>query len=223
MSEQMFEDYKSKYLDMYEKIKSEKNQGSEKVSILEDVDFELELIHKDEINVAYILKLLAKYKDSSEEEKTNQRENISNILSNNPQLRSKKELIEKFINENLYAINEDDIEEEFDKFWEEEKDKAYKELCSDENLDCKEVRKVVDKYIYEQRVPLKDEIVKTLKVKPKLLERQKVIPRVLDKIVRFVEKFYDDLGTQSGTAINSAEYSNENDNLLVAQPKPQYN
>ena len=200
MSEQMFEDYKSKYLDMYEKIKSEKNQGSEKVSILEDVDFELELIHKDEINVAYILKLLAKYKDSSEEEKTKQRENISNILTNNPQLRSKKELIEKFINENLYAINEDDIEDEFDKFWEEQKDQAYKELCSDENLDCKEVRKVVDKYIYEQRVPLKDEIVKTLKVKPKLLERKKVVPRVLDKIVGFVEKFYDDLGT---TPINN--------------------
>jgi len=223
MSEQMFEDYKSKYLDMYEKIKSERTQGSEKVSILEDVDFELELIHKDEINVAYILKLLAKYKDSSEDEKQRQRDNISNILTNNPQLRSKKELIEKFINENLYSINEDDIEDEFDKFWEEQKDQAYKELCNEENLDCKEVRKVVDKYIYEQRVPLKDEIVKTLKVKPKLLERQKIIPRVLGKIVEFVEKFYDDLGTQSGTAINSAEYSNENDNLLVAQPKPQYN
>ena len=69
MSEQMFEDYKSKYLDMYEKIKNERTQGSEKVSILEDVDFELELIHKDEINVAYILKLLAKYKDSTEDEK----------------------------------------------------------------------------------------------------------------------------------------------------------
>ena len=92
-----------------------KGEGTEKVSILEDVDFELELIHKDEINVAYILKLLAKYKDSTEDEKQRQRDNISNILTNNPQLRSKKELIEKFINENLYSINEDDIEDEFDK------------------------------------------------------------------------------------------------------------
>lgn len=222
MSEQMFEDYKSKYLDMYEKIKSEKNEGSEKVSILEDVDFELELIHKDEINVAYILKLLAKYKDSSKEEQTKQRENISNILSNNPQLRSKKELIEKFINENLYSINEDDIEDEFDKFWEEQKDQAYKELCIEENLDCKEVRKVVDKYIYEQRVPLKDEIVKTLKVKPKLLERKKVVPRVLDKIVGFVEKFYDDLGTTTSQT-NNAGYQGVNDTLMVAQPKVEYN
>ena len=221
MSEQMFEDYKSKYLDMYEKIKSERTQGSEKVSILEDVDFELELIHKDEINVAYILKLLAKYKDSTEDEKQRQRDNISNILTNNPQLRSKKELIEKFINENLYSVNEDDIEDEFDKFWEEQKDQAYKELCSEENLDCKEVRKVVDKYIYEQRVPLKDEIVNTLKVKPKLLERQKIIPRVLNKIITFVEKFYDDMGTQTNVTLNN-EYSFIENELLVAQPKPEY-
>lgn len=221
MSEQMFEDYKSKYLDMYEKIKSERTQGSEKVSILEDVDFELELIHKDEINVAYILKLLAKYKDSTEDEKQRQKDNISNILTNNPQLRSKKELIEKFINENLYAINEDDIEDEFDKFWEKQKDQAYKELCSEENLDCKEVRKVVDKYIYEQRVPLKDEIVNTLKIKPKLLERQKIIPRVLNKIITFVEKFYDDMGTQSNSASNS-EYNSFENELLVAEVKPEY-
>src|SRR5690606_11559484 len=56
MSEQDFEDYKSKYLDIYD---SSKKPGKEKVSILNDVDFELELIHRDEINVSYILKLLA--------------------------------------------------------------------------------------------------------------------------------------------------------------------
>ena len=44
--------------------------------------------------------------------------NINNILNNNPQLRSKRELIEKFINENLANIkNTDDINQEFDKFW----------------------------------------------------------------------------------------------------------
>jgi type I restriction enzyme R subunit len=50
MTEQQFEDYKSKYLDLYDKVRSEHQK--EKVSILEDVDFELELIHRDEINVA---------------------------------------------------------------------------------------------------------------------------------------------------------------------------
>jgi type I restriction enzyme R subunit len=53
MTEQLFEDFKSKYLDLYDKVKSDHQK--EKVSILEDVDFELELIHRDEINVNYII------------------------------------------------------------------------------------------------------------------------------------------------------------------------
>jgi type I restriction enzyme R subunit len=62
MAEQLFEDYKSKYLDLYDKVKS--NHQKEKVSILEDVDFELELIHRDEVNVNYIIQLLIKLKAS---------------------------------------------------------------------------------------------------------------------------------------------------------------
>jgi type I restriction enzyme R subunit len=55
MSGQEFEDYKSKYLDLYDKVRTATNK--EKVSILDDVDFEVELIHRDEINVRYILEL----------------------------------------------------------------------------------------------------------------------------------------------------------------------
>jgi len=190
MSEQLFEDYKSKYLDLYEKTKSQKE--SEKVSILEDVDFELELIHKDEINVAYILQLLARYKDADEKDKEAQKNNIMSIISGQTHLRSKKELIEKFINENMLHIRDsDDIENEFEKFWEEEKESAYNKLCLEENLDCEKVKQVVDTYVYEERKPLKDDVAKTLKVKPKLLERKKIVPRVLEKIVKFVDTFYD--------------------------------
>jgi len=91
-----YEDYKSKYLDKYEDIGGNSENGTEKVSVLEDIDFELELIHKDEINVVYILKLLSQYKNASEEEKQKQRENINNIINGNASLRSKRELIEKF-------------------------------------------------------------------------------------------------------------------------------
>jgi len=192
MSEQQFEDYKSKYLDLYEKIKNEKGEGSKKVSILDDVDFELELIHKDEINVAYILQLLARYKDADEKDKEAYKNNIMSIVSGQTHLRSKKELIEKFINENMLHISEsDDIENEFEKFWEKEKESAYDKLCMEENLDCEKVKQVVDTYVYEERKPLKDDVAKTLKVKPKLLERKKIVPRVLEKIVKFVDTFYD--------------------------------
>ena len=192
MSHQQFEDYKSKYLDLYEEIKDKKGEGKEKVSILEDVDFELELIHKDEINVSYILMLLARYSDADEKDKEAHKNHILNIINGQANLRSKRELIEKFINENMQGITDSDtIENEFEKFWEEEKEKAYNELCQDENLICDEVRKVVDTYVYEERIPLKDDVARTLKVKPKLLERKTIVPRVLNKIVEFVDRFYD--------------------------------
>ena len=192
MSEQEFEDYKSKYLDMYEDMGGNSGEGTEKVSILEDVDFELELIQKDEINVFYILKLLSQYRDANEEEKKKQRKNINNIINSNASLRSKRELIEKFINENLMQVKDDvTIDDEFEKFLDKEKIDAFEKLCKDEDLNSDEVKKVIDTYIYDERKPLVNDVAKTLNVKPKLLERKKIVPRVLDKIVKFVEKFYE--------------------------------
>mgnify|MGYP001991001311 FL=1 len=66
IEEQTFEDYKSKYLDLYDKVKT--NTGGDKESILEEVDFELELLAMDVINVTYILNLLAKLKEAENEE-----------------------------------------------------------------------------------------------------------------------------------------------------------
>ena len=146
MTEQQFEDYKSKYLDLYEKIKAQKGGlGDGKTSILNDVDFELELIHRDEINVSYILKLLAKYKESSKEHKAKQRENIINTINSNPQLRSKKELIEKFIDTTLEGINPEEIEEEFDKFVDEERTVAFEVLCAQEKLHSDKLKDVESK------------------------------------------------------------------------------
>jgi len=55
----------------------------------------------------------------------------------------------------------------------------------------KEVKGVVETYLYDQRKPLSDDIAKTLQVKPKLLERKKIIPRVLERIMEHIEKFYE--------------------------------
>jgi type I restriction enzyme R subunit len=212
MQEQEFEDYKSKYLDLYESIKHDRE--SEKVSILEDVDFELELIHKDEINVSYILMLLAKLKDAKDEDKKAQKEHIANIIKGDASLRSKRELIEKFINENLMQIeNSEMVMEEFEKFWEVERERGFEELCKEENLKSDEVEKVISNYMYDERKPLKEDVVKTLKVKPKLLERRKVIPRVTDKILGYVSKFMDI------AVVNNSEYE---DVMMVAEPKERY-
>lgn len=52
---QRFEDYKSKYFDIHDRAKSNQEDGDHKASIIDEVDFELELIRRDNINVAYIV------------------------------------------------------------------------------------------------------------------------------------------------------------------------
>jgi len=85
----------------------------------------------------------------------------------------------------------DDIDDEFEKFLEEQKTGEFERLCEEESLDKEEVRSVVETYLYDQRKPLSDDIAKTLQVKPKLLERKKIIPRVLERIMEHIEKFYE--------------------------------
>jgi len=190
MSEQQFEDYKSKYLDLYERIKHEKEAN--KASILDEVDFELELIRVDEINVAYILRLLAQYRDSSTVKQETMKRNIMSIVSGQEHLRSKRELIEEFIDKNLMEVTDtDDIDDEFDKFLEMQKTGELERLCEEESLDKVEVISVVETYLYDQRKPLNDDISKTLTKNYKFLERRKVVARVLEKIMGHIEKFYE--------------------------------
>jgi type I restriction enzyme R subunit len=193
MSEQRFEDYKSKYLDLYEKVKH--NKLKEKVSILDDVDFELELIHRDEINVAYILKLLAKIKDGDEKEKKNYQKKVSDFLSGEAQLRSKRKLIEKFIQENLPKLGKkDDVEAEFQKYWNEEQQKAFEDICKQENIKPEKLKPAIEKYLFTERKPLRDEVVEMLEEKPKLLKRKTIVERVIEKIVSFVDTFINGMG-----------------------------
>ncbi len=188
MNEQSFEDYKSKYLDLYDKARSFNQK--EKVSILNDIDFELELIHRDEINVAYILKLLAKLKDATEEEHEKQKKAIIEMMSGDARMRSKRELIEKFIQENLpYIEDVDNIPEEFEKYWSRERLLALEELSKEENLDSEKLQNIIGDYLFTEKKPLRDDIIVIMNKKPSLKERKKVAERITDKILRFVETF----------------------------------
>ena len=189
MTEQLFEDYKSKYLDLYDKVKSEHQK--EKVSILEDVDFELELIHRDEINVAYIIQLLIKLKLQPQKDTAKAEREISTLLSNETTLRSKRELIEKFINENLPIIDDtDEVEPAFDKFWGEEQQKAFYTLVKEENLSSEKTEKLIEDHLFAEREPRRDEVLELIEgEKPNLLQRKKIGDRILKRIMDFIETF----------------------------------
>jgi type I restriction enzyme R subunit len=194
VDEQPFEDYKSKYLDLHDKVKN--NHQKEKVSILEDVDFELELIHKDEINVAYIIQLLIKLKSKVQNDTTQTEKEIFNLLNTDAQLRSKRELIEKFIQENLPQLeNTDDINEEFEKFWGKEQVLSFEKLIKEENLSSERTESLIEDYLFGEREPMRDEVLALIEGEPPtLLERKKIGDRILSKLMAFVETFINNMG-----------------------------
>ncbi|CAM1358202.1 Type-1 restriction enzyme R protein [Tenacibaculum soleae] len=189
MAEQLFNDYRSKYLDLWQKTKHD--TAKEKVSILDDVDFELELIHRDEINVTYILKLLASLKDVKKSEQEAKKKEVVDLLTGEANLRSKRELIEKFIEDNLPAIDDSEtIPQEFEKFWSKEQQKAFEVFVKEENLSSDKTQKLIEDYLYAEREPLRDELLDLIEGdKPNVLKRKSIGDRILNKVVNFVETF----------------------------------
>ncbi len=189
MPEQLFENYKSKYLDLHDKVKTDNQK--EKVSILEDVDFELELIHRDEINVSYILKLLAAIKDTKNFDIAAKQKEVVDLLTGEANLRSKRELIEKFIMDNLPEIEDsDDIPQEFEKFWTAEQQKAFETFVKEENLSSEKTQKLIESYLYAEREPLIDELLDLIEDnKPSVLKRKTIGDRILNKVINFVDTF----------------------------------
>jgi len=198
MDQQTFEDFKSKYLDLYDKTRT-KPEAEQKASILEEVDFELELIRRDEINVAYILTLLSRLKDAEfskdEDERSSadqKRKAILDLLVSEPQLRSKRELIEKFIEHYLPGINSAvDVESEFDIFWSNERSIAMKSLCDSEGLRPESVMEIISEFHFTQREPLRERIVNALMEKPKILQRKMIVEGVTQKLMELIRTFDD--------------------------------
>ncbi|MFV8467397.1 type I restriction endonuclease subunit R [Flavobacterium sp. LB1P62] len=190
IEEQLFADYTSKYLDLKDKLSN--STSIEKTSILNDIDFELELIRRDTINVTYIIQLLIKFKlKHSSKDKESIEKEITNLLNTEVSLRSKRELIEKFIQESLPHIEDTDIiPEEFEKFWNEEQEKALQDLVKTENLSDEKTEKLIENYLFTEREPLRKEIL-DLRIdgRPSVLKSKEVGDRILNKILDFVDTF----------------------------------
>ncbi|MEL1249094.1 type I restriction endonuclease subunit R [Aurantiacibacter gilvus] len=198
MNEQAFEDYKSKYLDLYDKVRAEK-EAEDKASILEEVDFELELIRRDEINVAYILALLTQIKEAEQSESAEARESaasrkqtVLDLLGSEAQLRSKRELIEKFIADYLPAVpRPEEVEAGFEAFWTEQREQELAGFCAQEGLKREAVEEMIKQYHFTQRAPLRERVVAALVTKPKILERKGIVERVTRRLLELIETFDD--------------------------------
>ncbi|MGL5202663.1 type I restriction endonuclease subunit R [Cetobacterium sp.] len=181
-----FEDYRSKYLDMYDEIKSK--TVKEKVSILDDLDFEVELLKRDDINVSYIM-LLLKELDPKSESFVSDKEFLLKLLDGSEELRSKRELIEKFLSENLPLILEDQsVEVEFDSYWLKEKENAIEKFQIEENLDPDKLKETINEYNFSKKLH-RDMVKLTFMDKLGLKERRTKIEIVTSAIKDLVQRF----------------------------------
>lgn len=188
IGEQEFYDYQSKYLDIHDERR--KNE-TEQESILDQIDFELELTIRDLINFDYLIKLIAGLKnvksDSIRKKKT---EDILRVFDRDVQLRKKKDLIQKFIEENLPRIaHADDVEKAFNQFWDHERSKTLRDIAESENIPQARLEKLISEYIYTQKTPKEQDIADSLPKAPPILERKGIIDRIQNAIESLVDIF----------------------------------
>ena len=193
LDKQHFANFASKYADLCRDLR--KTTGKEKVSVLDDVDFQLDLLHSDRINVGYIINLLQLAVNTGDADKRQKYEaQIYDILGNDVTLYDKQELIKKFIDENMpKMINGQSVESAFAAFWDAEKEYAYQQLCEQEKLKPEVMKEVLNHYEFTQRLPRKEELKDLPNYKVKLFERDNVFSNLLVKTRQLIEKFYTGL------------------------------
>lgn len=186
LSERDFQDYQSIYLDFYQDFSKEKNNDKEKIN--EDIVFEIELIKQVEINIDYILMLVTKYHESNCEDK-NILVTIDKAIGSSMQLRSKRDLIESFID----RINSST---RIDKAWREfvnaQKEKELEEIINERNLKPAETTKFINN-------AFRDGVLKTTgtdldRIMPPISRfnsnRMQVKSEIIEKLKNFYEKYY---------------------------------
>ncbi|WVX47307.1 hypothetical protein ROLI_003740 [Roseobacter fucihabitans] len=196
---QRFEDFKSKYLDIHDRVKSNEDDD-QKASIIDEVDFELELIRRDNINVAYILALLGSLAasipdDEDPAETAAKKKAIMDLLGSEVRLRSKRELIEEFITSYLPPLKgEDATMNAFLKYWEQKRCADFEAICSEEGLDPERFSDLMESYQFSDKEPLTDEIMTVLLKAPSVVQRRKTGSRIISKMVDHIETFEENMG-----------------------------
>lgn len=220
MTEQQFMDFRSKYLDIYDSFAAKSTEQSSGYKAQEDesgmaaepdpsendatglgdIDFCLELLHSDIINVAYILELIADLNPYSEDY-SEKRKHIIDTMIKDAELRSKAKLIDGFIQKNVdddrdnfmarkkKADGTSDLEERLNNYIVTERNNAVYTLAKDEDIDADVLNHYLSEYDYLQKE--QPEIIQeALKGKHLgLIKRRKALTRIMDKLRSITRTF----------------------------------
>ena len=209
MTEQQFNDYKSKYLDITvgfieppvipsvvaeDPVPYGNSQG------LEDIDFCLELLHSDIINVAYILELIAEL-DPYSNDYSEKRQHIIDTMIKDAGMRGKAKLIDGFIRKNVDEDKENfmsgrskadgtsELEERLNQYIVSERNKAVNDLADDEQISAEVLNLYIKEYDYLQKE--QPEIIqKALKEKHLgLIKTRKALTRIMERLRNIIRTF----------------------------------
>ena len=214
MTEQQFMDFRSKYLDIYDTFAggckpSEENQTPDEdtestetstESGIDDIDFCLELLHSDIINVTYILELIADLNPYSADYKE-KRTYIIDTMIKDAELRNKAKLIDGFIQQNVDDDRDNfmarkqkfdgtsDLEERLNDYITTERNNAVDKLAKEEGLDVSVLNHYLSEYDYLQKE--QPEIIQeALKEKHLgLIKKRKTLTRILDRLKSIIRTF----------------------------------
>jgi type I restriction enzyme R subunit len=151
LTERQMQDYRSIYLNLYAEFRKER--GSEKESINDDVVFEIELIKQVEINVDYILMLVAKWREArgnGSDKEMSALMDIQRSIDSSPTLRNKRELIMDFV-DRVSASGE--IDEEWRAYVAAQRTAELDAIITDENLKPEETKVFVDQAFRDGAIP----------------------------------------------------------------------
>ena len=209
MTEQQFNDYKSKYLDItvgfIEPLVTPTVVAEDPVPYgnsqgLEDIDFCLELLHSDIINVAYILELIAEL-DPYSNDYSEKRQHIIDTMIKDAGMRGKAKLIDGFIQKN---VDEDkvnfmkgrnkvdgtnELEERLNQYIVLERNKAVSDLANDEQISSEVLNHYIKEFDYLQKE--QPEIIQeALKEKHLgLIKTRKALTRIMDRLRSIIRTF----------------------------------
>lgn len=138
LSERDIQDYHSMYIELYQQYRGQGDGDRE--NVIDDIEFEMELIKQVEINIDYILMLIQKYRDGHLQDKEIV-VHIQKAIDSSLDLRNKKELIEKFVDSLTPSSN---VDEDWQQYVRERKEAELNQIIAEENLKEEETKAFVD-------------------------------------------------------------------------------
>ena len=159
------------------------------ISLLNDIDFELELMYTDKINVDYILNLMKSIDLTDKDQTDKDIKKILNKLENadNKDLRLKSDLIREFLNKIIPTLNENDsVEENYYNFMDERRHKEIEDIAKKYDIDVNLLNDIIGEYEYSG-------ILDTGKIKEKidkpLIEKVNITKSIKEFIVNLINRF----------------------------------